>query len=120
MLHGPNECRQGKPLSAVTKLLVEGSKWSPPPMSIRNARGITSKLPTSWVEIEYLKERGVGRWSQKYDYVGENGVILKGWATGPFTYWTKGDSKHGHFTSLFCESVVSHRSCQPVFVGRSS
>ncbi|GBP60540.1 hypothetical protein EVAR_97793_1 [Eumeta japonica] len=63
--HGHSQLRRSQ--LCIANLLEIESKWSSPPMDIRNRRGIITALPASWVGIEYLTLReddgeGVGHW----------------------------------------------------------
>ncbi|GBP61594.1 hypothetical protein EVAR_27481_1 [Eumeta japonica] len=49
-------------------------------MNTRNLRGVTSALPSSWVGIEYLLERGLTDKDRN-----DRGEV----ATGTLTHWTK-------------------------------
>ncbi|GBP09426.1 hypothetical protein EVAR_76466_1 [Eumeta japonica] len=69
-------------------------------------RGVVSKIPVTWEEIEYLMDR---------DRANERAE--RGGARAPkIAHRTKGNSGICYFTPVFCKRVVFHGSRRPIFV----
>ncbi|GBP90086.1 hypothetical protein EVAR_50079_1 [Eumeta japonica] len=66
-------------------------------------------------------EQEIGKMAEERYDGGENDMMEGAErATGILTHWTKQSARTCYFTSVFCDSVVSHRSRRPIFMLQQS
>ncbi|GBP39722.1 hypothetical protein EVAR_23047_1 [Eumeta japonica] len=85
-------------------------------MDTCDSRGVTRALPVSWIRIGYLMEERVVYWRGK---AADGGRFWGGWrGMDRLNSHSLDECDNGnyYFMFVFCESVVLHRSCLPIYL----